>query len=1207
MMSVVPVDPPGQIDITHSATLLASVKQAADLSQYTQAQLSQTFTWAVGYTAGQSPAQMAASIGATFVSPVNGLANSAIFAFPASVSATSAASKLAGLAPTFDFPLVPIEYTTNSFTPAGSLFPEEWQLQNTGQTGGTVGADANVLPAWSAGALGQGVVIGVVDSGVYGAHPDLAPNYRPDLSYNFLESTPDATPPAPLAPEDNHGTNVAGVAAASGLTPDGTVGVAPQAQIAGIRAIGGPITSQTLAQALELHNQQIDVYNNSWGPATANFGIASIEDPLLLAAMQDGAQHGRNGLGNVYVFAAGNGLGAQSDVNYAGQANSRFAIAVTGVDDFGKQTTYGVPGAAVLVAAPTGHDYQGAPDERGIPTTDVIDATDANGLPTLAPSYLTSDANGFNGTSSAAPLVSGVVALMLSANPNLGYRDIQMILAETATENDPTDPGWSGNSASFTNDGVTSTPFHINNKYGFGTVNAAAAVALAKQWSPLPAENVLSSPVVNVNQAIPDGTAAGVSSTITFSGQALHLEHVEVVLTATHASRGDLTITLTSPNGTQSVLAATRTTDGFVNSSGVFVPNANYTSYTFTSVRDWGEMSTGQWTLQVSDRAGNNITGTFNSWQLNLYGTTDYPPIARDFSVNTPGATPVSIGMTSNTYDFNTKTAASGGEITIASQPTHGIVTYNPNTGIAVYTPVSGFSGVDTFTYLVTDAQGLKSRLATVSINVGFSARQPTAVDDSGSVVLGSSAAIDVLANDSSPDGTLVPSSVTIVTPPQFGVVVVNPVTGVATYTPGGAFQLSDSFQYDVTDSQGETSNVATVTINRLSAAPTAVDDFANTSKNQPVSIDILGNDQQGAPDIPLDPSKVSIVTPTQNGSISIDPSTGIVTYTPKPNFFGTDNFTYTVTDVAQNVSNAAIVTIAVSSAGLPLAVDHEFVLVPGFNSIHAISALDNPTNSGALVVQLVKQAALGTVTLNPDGTFAYNQGPNFAGLDAFAYQVFDGSQTSNVGVIRLVSTQFHYVEKLYQTILGRQGSDADILNWVGDLNQGASRQAVAAAFLNSNEYRGNLVNSIYQQLLGRPADFGGTNYWVGQMQFGLSAEQVMASIASSGEYYARHGATNAGFVAGLYQDLLGRAAGPAEIASWTSSMSSGTSPSSVAMFFLTSTEYRGKLINSYYQSYLGHTADQGGMNNWQFMFQLGYPRTAIQAGILGSSEYFNF
>ena len=261
MMSVVPVDPPGQIDITHSATLSAAVKGAADLSQYTAAQLSQTFDWIVGYAPGQSPAQMAASIGATSLGPVNGLASAVLFAFPASVSATSAGSKLAGLAGvTFEFPLVPIAHSPNSFVPTGSLFPEQWHLQNTGQTGGTVGADANVLPVWATGDLGQGVIIGVVDTGVYGAHPDLAPNYRPDLSYNFLENMNDASPPAPLGPEADHGTEVAGVASATGLTSDGTVGVAPQAQIAGIRLIGGPATSQTFAQALELHNQQIQVY-----------------------------------------------------------------------------------------------------------------------------------------------------------------------------------------------------------------------------------------------------------------------------------------------------------------------------------------------------------------------------------------------------------------------------------------------------------------------------------------------------------------------------------------------------------------------------------------------------------------------------------------------------------------------------------------------------------------------------------------------------------------------------------------------------------------------------------------------------------------------------------------------------------------------------------------------------------------------------------
>ncbi|HEV7221986.1 MAG TPA: hypothetical protein VGN42_04745, partial [Pirellulales bacterium] len=108
MMSVVPVDPPGQIDITHSATLSAAVKEAGDLSQYTAAQLSQTFTWAVGYAPGQSPAQMAASIGATSIGPISGLTNAVVFAFPASVNATAASAKLAGLAgTTFAFPLVP--------------------------------------------------------------------------------------------------------------------------------------------------------------------------------------------------------------------------------------------------------------------------------------------------------------------------------------------------------------------------------------------------------------------------------------------------------------------------------------------------------------------------------------------------------------------------------------------------------------------------------------------------------------------------------------------------------------------------------------------------------------------------------------------------------------------------------------------------------------------------------------------------------------------------------------------------------------------------------------------------------------------------------------------------------------------------------------------------------------------------------------------
>lgn len=1216
MMSVVPVDPPGQIDVAHSATLSAAIQRAADLSQYTATQLSQTYNWVVGYSAGQSPAQMAASIGATSQGPTNLIANSVVFSFPASVTAQDAANRLATLGgKTFDFPLVPIDRTTYSFVPAGSLFPQQWHLNNTGQVGGTPGADANVLPVWATGDLGQGTIIGVVDSGVYGAHPDLAPNYRSDLSYNFLEDNYDATPPAPIGPEDSHGTEVAGVAAASGTTLDGTVGVAPQAQIAGIRAIGGPITDQAMANALELNNQTIQIYNNSWGPALSNFGVPSPESPLVLAALQDGAQNGRNGLGSIYVFAAGNGLAAQSDVNYDGDANSRFVIAVTGVDEYGKQTTYGVPGAAVLVAAPTGHDYQGAADEHGIPTTTVINATNLDGSATLAPSYVDSGPDGFNGTSSAAPVVSGVVALMLQANPKLSYRDVQMILAETATQNDP-GSGWTGNGASFTTDGKTFTPFHINNMYGFGTVNAAAAVALAKQWSPLPAENVVSSPVVNVNAGVPDGVSTGVTSTVTFSGANLHMEHAEVILTATHAARNDLTITLTSPNGTQSVLAATRTTDYQYDASGNVVldkngnpvHNANYTNYVFTTVRDWGENSNGTWKLQVSDRTGNGVAGTFNSWQLNLYGTTDYAPIALDVSASTGGSTPVNVDLTSNTYDYNLGGPATGSEISIASQPGHGVVSYNPTTGVVTYTPVPGFSGPDTFTYLVTDGQGHVSRAATVTINVAFSAQAPNAHDDTAGVALGTTVVIDILSNDTDPNvgATLNPASVQIVTPPEFGSVSINQITGAVSYTPGGAFQISDSFQYTVSDNKGGTSNVATVTINRLSAAPTAVSDSVATGRNQPTAIDVLANDLQGSPDLSLDPSTVAIVNAPQNGSVSINPTTGAATYTPKANFYGQDSFSYTVADIAHNVSNTATVSIMVMSAGAPLALDHEFVLVPGYGVIRGISALDNPTGSGSLTVRLVQQAALGTVTVAPDGSFSYIQGPNFHGLDTFLYQVNDGSQDSNVGSVRLVSPQFHYIEKLYQTLLGRTGSDADILHWSGLLSQGVSRNSIAEGFLNSAEYQAHVVNGIYQQLLGRSADVGGTNFWVGQLQAGVSIPTVQAAIASSFEYFARHGSTNAGFVAGLYQDFLGRSAGQAEISSWTTAMSQGKSAASVALGFVGSTEYRTTLITSYYQTYLGHVPDQGGLNNWLFVFSLGYPRTTIQAGILASNEYYN-
>ncbi|HVC96182.1 MAG TPA: S8 family serine peptidase, partial [Pirellulales bacterium] len=713
-----------------------------------------------------------------------------------------------------------------SFTvpPNDPLFPHEWNLHNIGGSNGVKGADANVEPAWLQGDTGQGEVIGIVDTGVYAAHPDLAPNYDAALSYNFLESNPNATPPAPIGTTGNdEGTEVAGVAAAAGNNGIGLAGVAPNASIAGIRLIGGTVAPQTFANAMEFDDQQIDIYNNSWRPGGAlpvnvdNSGVLALQDPQYMAAIQaikDAATNGRGGLGSVYVFAAGDGNQFQSDVNYNDYANSRFVIAVAGVDDAGKQALYSDPGAALLVSAPTGSDVQGGGSERGVPTTDVIDNNNTTPS-TLKASYLTDGSNGFTGTEAAAPVVSGVVALMLAANPNLSYRDVQMILAESATKNDPTDPGWTTNHASFTTDGVNFTPYHINNKYGFGEVNAAAAVNLARSWTPLLPQQQVSTGTINVNQPVLPGVAGGESSAVTLSGVNLHVERADLTLTTTGAARGDLTVTLTSPSGTQSVLAATRTTD----------VAGDYTNWVFDTTRDWGENASGTWTVQVSDPVVGGATNTFVSWSLNVYGTPHYAPVAQDTTVTTKENQLLGLNLLADTFDSETGTSF-GGMVVPSSlavtQPAHGTAVIDPNTGLVTYTPAANFFGTDSFTYTVLDNFGDISRSAVVTVNVQKVDQPPLVVNVVAIVVPGHSVQIPVLANAVPGNSAINPSTVTIVSPPSFGTVSVN-TAGVVTYTPGAGFVSSDSFTYDVQDVNGGVSNVATVTVLRNFPAPTAV------------------------------------------------------------------------------------------------------------------------------------------------------------------------------------------------------------------------------------------------------------------------------------------------------------------------------------------------------------------------------------------------
>jgi subtilisin-like proprotein convertase family protein len=548
--------------------------------------------WIVGLAKGVDSNALAQAWGATSLRPTGHIPNTYVWQFDTPIASVPAQwSTLPEIE--LAFPLVirqsqprsagrgdrsSLDYSTAT-NQSDPLFAQQWHLRNTGQSGGTPGADANVEPVWNL-AVGADIVIAIVDDGLQYTHPDLASQYRPELSFDFNGNDTDPLPDSAL---QSHGTSVAGVAVSRGQNGIGGSGSAPGALLAGLRLTAGFVTDLDEADALVYNNQDIDIYNNSWGPTDDGQRLEG-PGPLTRAALENGVTTGRGGLGNIYVWAAGNGLESDDNVNYDGYANSRYTIAVSAIDHKGVQSDYSERGAPILVAA-----YSSG-DNVGITTTDLIGADGIN------PDGDYTDS--FGGTSSATPLVSGVIALMLEANPNLTWRDVQHILVTTAEKTDPSDDEWTLNGANR----------WVNHKYGFGAIDAAAAVNAAIDWVSVAPEVELTSGAIALNATIPDNDPVGFSSTVNI-GDNISLEWVEVVFDADHNYRGDLNLTLTSPDGTQSILAETRSDS-----------NADIDNWTFTSARHWGESSGGNWTLTVADGFDGD-SGIWNSWQLNLYGT----------------------------------------------------------------------------------------------------------------------------------------------------------------------------------------------------------------------------------------------------------------------------------------------------------------------------------------------------------------------------------------------------------------------------------------------------------------------------------------------------------------------------------------------------------------------------------------------------------
>jgi subtilisin-like proprotein convertase family protein len=478
-------------------------------------------------------------------------------------------------------------------TGADPLLPRQWHLRNTGQTtGGPAGEDLRALDAW-AGGQGTGVRVAVIDDAIEVLHPDLRPNLVDGASRSYRPGNPYGLWPLPCTDRDEHGTSVAGLVLARDDNAIGGAGVAPRASLVALDALASSFDVD-VADALTRDGDLNAIYQNSWG--SPDNGALHAAEPLFEQAIERGIVNGRGGRGSVYVFAGGNGgCYARSgpstcfadDSNYDGYVNHRGVIAVCAVDNQGRRPAYGEPGANLTVCAPSSGAASGI-------TTTAIRGTWRND---------------FSGTSASTPMVSGVAALMLEANPNLTARDVRLILAKTARRNHPNDDDWVA--------APGLQPF--NHKYGFGVADAVAAVAASRTWTSVGGASSLISCAPNratPNRPLPDRTVGGaattVSSDIVVAGCGItQIEYVEIRLTAPHSYAGDLRVHLVSPSSTTSRLAEARACAG----GGC----GSYANWRFGSMRHLDEPANGRWTLQVTDNAADDV-GTFQSWSLVLYG-----------------------------------------------------------------------------------------------------------------------------------------------------------------------------------------------------------------------------------------------------------------------------------------------------------------------------------------------------------------------------------------------------------------------------------------------------------------------------------------------------------------------------------------------------------------------------------------------------------
>ena len=840
-----------------------------------------------------------------------------------------------------------------STQPNDANFAQLWGLDNSGQDNGLIDADIDAPEAWDTTTGSPNSIIGVIDTGVDYSHEDLAANmwvnpgetpndgidndgngYIDDI--HGIDCINDDSDPMD---DGLHGTHVSGTIAAVGNNGLGVTGVNWEAKIMALKFLGADGSGSTsdaiecLAYAVKMKNEQgidIRITNNSWGGGGFSQSLRDVIQTSADANM-------------LFVAAAGNNAtNTDNNPSYPASYNLDNIISVAATSRTDELATFSNFGATSV--------------DLGAPGVEILSTLSGNQYGLLS------------GTSMASPHVAGAAALLWSNDPSLFAIEIKN---KIISQGDLVASLGNSNTAS-------GRRLNINNALNCVLGSPVLEIITPQDQFALPTaiDAVIKARINDCGEAVTNIDVLAVPS----SGDTSFALLDNGQGTDAMANDGLYTGIWQPQNPGESVTLAVNADTLLLSDSVTGSVLSNPYRIDPEHLFEWIDATSGT-RLAISDTDDETETieigfdfdfyeVSYSQLTIDSNGFLAFVDTSRSIFGNEPIPSTLEpngfiapywddlypgSSQTGNIYTLLEGTAP-GRRMTIAWVETP---FFNDNADSPVTFEVTLYEGTNDIVFQYGDAYSANSATIGIEHQSGVFGLQylfngepvqiqneqairffledaenqpPIAQDDIANPVdSGGLVKVDVLANDSDSDGSLVPESVTIIDDPVNGLVIVDPLTGEITYFHDESTTTSDSFTYTVEDNEGAVSNIATVTIvinddgGDLNEPPVAEDDVANLVPiGGSTTIDVLSNDSDT--DGAIESGSVVIVDEPANGSVVVDLSTGEITYTHDGSATISDSFTYTVEDDEGALSNVATVTVPIEhdigDCGMSVALD---------------------------------------------------------------------------------------------------------------------------------------------------------------------------------------------------------------------------------------------------------------------------------------------